>query len=44
MTSRSDLYGEVEIEVRVGVGLEDQAAGQLGSLGTYEGMPLPARA
>jgi hypothetical protein len=29
MTSRSDLYGEVEIEVRVGVGLEDQAAGQL---------------
>jgi hypothetical protein len=29
LATRSDLDGEVEIEVRVGAGLEDQAAGQL---------------
>jgi hypothetical protein len=29
LATRSDLYGEVEIEVRVGAGLEDQAVGQL---------------
>ena len=29
LATRSDLYGEVEIEVRVGAGLEDQAGGQL---------------
>jgi hypothetical protein len=28
LATRSDLYGEVEIEVRVGAGLEDQAGGQ----------------
>jgi hypothetical protein len=29
LATRSDLYGEVEIEVRVGAGLDVQAAGQL---------------
>jgi hypothetical protein len=29
LATRSDLHGEVEFEVRVGAGLEDQAAGQL---------------
>src|SRR5512132_4549000 len=29
LATRSDLYGEVEIEVRVGAGLDDQAGGQL---------------
>jgi hypothetical protein len=28
LATRSDLYGEVEIEVRVGAGLDDQADGQ----------------
>ena len=28
LATRSDLYGEVEIEVRVGAGLDDQAGGQ----------------
>jgi hypothetical protein len=29
LATRSDLHGEVEIEVRVGAGLEEQAGGQL---------------